>query len=129
VELQLTDQITLVIDMLQGNFTVGCLALGAETYDPDSIFYNQFISTSSTNYAKYRNPEMDAALELGRTSSDEATRRQAYSTVQELLARDMPAIEWARPSWGWIMDESVNGLVALPGAEFRPGSVFIVGDG
>ena len=128
VEVQLSDQITLVLDIFAGNFTVGCLSLGAENVDPDLMYYNLFHSTSTTNYGKYSNPEMDAALLAGRTSQDEAERAAAYSTVQELMAQDMPVIEWSRSPWGWVLDTAVGGFETLPGSEFHTGSVFLAAE-
>jgi peptide/nickel transport system substrate-binding protein len=125
VEVQLSDQTTLVLDMLGGNFSVGCLSLGPETVDADLMYFNQFHSTSTNNYGKYSNPEMDAALEQGRQSSDPAVRQQAYTTVQELMARDIPTIEWSKSPWGFVLGDDVFGLVTLPGTEFHPGSVYL----
>ncbi len=127
VEVNLSDQITLVIDMLGGNFTIGCLSLGPETVDADLMYYNQLHSTSSSNYGKYSNPEMDAALEQGRKSNDPAVRQEAYTTVQELIARDIPTIEWSKSPWGWITGDNVYGLITLPNTEFHPGSVYLAG--
>ena len=74
VEVGLSDQQTLVLDIFSGNFTVGCLSLGPETVDADLMFYNQFFSKSAFNYGKYSDPEMDAVLTEGRTSQDTAVR-------------------------------------------------------
>ena len=125
VEVELSDQTTLVLDMLGGNFAVGCLSLGAENVDADLMFFNQFNSTSANNYGKYNNPEMDAALLQGRTSGDPAVRAAAYTTVQELMARDMPTIEWSKSPWGWVTGADVYGLETLPGTEFHSGSIYL----
>ena len=42
------------------------------------------------NYTRYQNKEMDAAQEQALSSYDESTRKKAYSTIQKLLARDVP---------------------------------------
>ena len=43
-----------------------------------------------TNYSRYDNPEMDAAQRTALGTYDLATRKKAYSTIQKLLARDLP---------------------------------------
>ena len=42
------------------------------------------------NYSRYCNKDMDAAQKAALGSNDEATRKKAYSTIQKLLARDVP---------------------------------------
>ncbi len=128
VDVQLSDQGTLVVDMLGGNFQVGCLGTNADSVDPDLLYYNAFYTDATGNYTKYSNPEMDAALDLGRTSNDEAERMAAYRTVQELYARDIPVIEWSKSPGGWVLAPEVNGLVALPGSEFHPSTVWLAAD-
>jgi peptide/nickel transport system substrate-binding protein len=125
VEVQLSDQGTLVLDMLGGNFQVGCLGTNADIVDPDLLYYNALHTGTTGNYTKYSNPEMDAALELGRMSNDEAERMEAYRTVQELFARDIPIIEWSKSPGGWVMSPEVHGLVALPATDFHPSTVFL----
>jgi peptide/nickel transport system substrate-binding protein len=128
VDVQLSDQGTLVTDMLGGNFQVGCLGTNADIVDPDLLYYNAFYTGATGNYTKYSNPDMDAALDLGRTSNDEGERMEAYRTVQELFARDIPVIEWSKSPGGWVLTPDVNGLVALPGSEFHPSTVWLAED-
>jgi peptide/nickel transport system substrate-binding protein len=124
VETEISDQITLVIDLLQGNYTVGCFAMGIETDDPDAMWYGNFHSESSSNYVKFPSPEMDAALDTGRTTADEATRKEAYSVVQQLLANETPLIQYSSSPWGWVVREEMGGAATLPGGEFVPSQLF-----
>jgi peptide/nickel transport system substrate-binding protein len=64
--------------------------IGSSSGDPDTVFYNLLHSGGSGNYGKYSNPEMDAALELGRQSNDDAERKEAYATVQRIFREDLP---------------------------------------
>ena len=121
----MTDQNTFVLDLFQGNYTVGCYASSVATTDPDLMWYNQLHSGSPTNNSKYTNPEMDAALDAGRTATDDATRVEAYATVQQLLATESPFIEYLASPWGWVVADGVGGLEALQNAAFAPGLVYL----
>jgi peptide/nickel transport system substrate-binding protein len=65
-------------------------------FDPDdhSLFQSDQIPRpghpDGVNYTRYHDPEMDAAQKAAQDSYDEATRKKAYSTIQKLLARDVP---------------------------------------
>jgi peptide/nickel transport system substrate-binding protein len=125
VDVEMSDQITMVLDVFEGNYTAACFSMGVETQDPDLIFHNAFHSESQSNYMGYANPQMDEALTTGRTNPDPEVRAEAYRTVQELLVEDLPVIEYASGPWGWVMRDEVFGLEALPGVEFRPALVFL----
>jgi peptide/nickel transport system substrate-binding protein len=65
-------------------------------FDPDdhSLFQCDQIPRpghpDGVNYTRYCNKEMDDAQKAALSSYDEPTRKQAYSTIQKLLARDVP---------------------------------------
>ena len=65
-------------------------------FDPDdhSLFESDQIPgpghPDGVNYTRYRSPEMDAAQATALGSYDDAVRKRAYSTIQKLLARDVP---------------------------------------
>jgi peptide/nickel transport system substrate-binding protein len=42
------------------------------------------------NYSRYCNPDMEAAQKAALGTYDQAARKKAYSTIQKLLARDLP---------------------------------------
>jgi peptide/nickel transport system substrate-binding protein len=60
--------------------------------DPDPGLYNCLHTGQSQNITGYSNPEMDAALEKGRSSTDLKERKEAYDTVQKLIIRDLPFV-------------------------------------
>ncbi|MGD0967090.1 MAG: peptide ABC transporter substrate-binding protein [Candidatus Aquilonibacter sp.] len=68
--------------------------------DPDdsSQFMCGNVPPGGYNYARYCNPEMDAAETMALTHYDQATRKAAYAKTQALLARDVPEIfiNWLR---------------------------------
>jgi ABC-type transport system substrate-binding protein len=62
--------------------------------DPDDSaqFTCENVAPAGYNYARYCNPEMDAAETMALTHYDQATRKRAYADTQALLARDVPEI-------------------------------------
>lgn len=47
---------------------------------------------SGQNYARYQNPTVDAAVEAAAGTLDEATKKDAYATIQAQIASDLPYI-------------------------------------
>jgi peptide/nickel transport system substrate-binding protein len=60
--------------------------------DPEPNLYKLLHSGGQTNYMGYDDPKVDAALEKGRDSADEATRKEAYATVEQLVLTDLPVL-------------------------------------
>ena len=90
VELEIVPDLgTYIQDVLTGNFDVLGF-IGGSSGDPDTVFYNLFHTGGANNYGKYSNPDMDAALETGRRSNDDAERKEAYATVQRIFREDLP---------------------------------------
>jgi peptide/nickel transport system substrate-binding protein len=58
--------------------------------DADGVLFPLF--HSSSQWAKYRNPSVDAELEKARTSLDPAERLALYRKVLETLHADIPAV-------------------------------------
>jgi peptide/nickel transport system substrate-binding protein len=59
--------------------------------DPDtylSVGHSKFVQ----NWGKYNNPQMDALIEKGRSTTDLATRKQVYADVQRLFATEVPSL-------------------------------------
>ncbi len=80
---------TYIGDVLSGNYDILGF-IGTSSGDPDFVTYNLFHTGGSGNYGGYSNPTVDAALDVGRQSNDDAERKAAYATVQQELRRDLP---------------------------------------
>jgi len=63
--------------------------------------------TIALNFARNKDPQIEAALQQGRTNSDEATRIEAYQTVDKLLAKDLPYIWIGRAPWSMSASNKV----------------------
>lgn len=77
--------------------------LGTPISDPFTIYRNTFstayttpvgtsLEPSQTNFARYSNPIVDAAVAKASETNDEALKKAAYAEVQEQIVEDMPYI-------------------------------------
>ncbi|HUC35726.1 MAG TPA: ABC transporter substrate-binding protein [Acidimicrobiales bacterium] len=95
VTLSEVQQVTYIDNLVTGSFQ----AYADQQFtanDPD-INYVWLSDTTASgpialNFARNSDPQIEAALQLGRTHADPATRIEAYQTVDKLLARDIPYI-------------------------------------
>ncbi|WIJ25122.1 ABC transporter substrate-binding protein [Devosia sp. RR2S18] len=58
--------------------------------DPDRLMFAQFTTDGPTNWGGYSNPEVDALLQEGRTTLDQAERAAAYQAAATILAEELP---------------------------------------
>ncbi|MDW8010750.1 MAG: ABC transporter substrate-binding protein [Sulfolobales archaeon] len=84
-----------------GDFDIGFMGIGmAVTTDLDFYLYERFHSSQAPpigtyaprNWFRYRNPEVDALLEQQRQAIDPEKRREIVWRIQEVIARDIPAL-------------------------------------
>lgn len=84
-----------------GDFDIGFMGIGmAVTTDLDFYLYERFHSSqapplgtyAARNWFRYRNPEVDILLELQRRTLDPKSRREVIWKIQEIIARDIPAL-------------------------------------
>jgi peptide/nickel transport system substrate-binding protein len=75
---------------------------GAVDPDLNYIFWSSttiLSSTLSVNMARNADPQIQAALELGRSSTNPAVRAKAYQTVNKRMAIDLPYLWLDRSLW------------------------------
>jgi peptide/nickel transport system substrate-binding protein len=58
--------------------------------DPDRLLYAQLHSQGNLNWGKYANPQVDAALERGRSALNRDDRAAAYRDATRILAQEVP---------------------------------------
>jgi len=84
---------------------------GAVDPDLNYIFWSSttiLSSALSINMARNVDPRLQAALELGRTSTDPEARAKAYQTVNKRLAIDLPYLWLDRAVWAVISSPKVQ---------------------
>ena len=78
--------------------------------DPGFALWTSLHSAGAGNYTAVRDPELDIALDTGRTETDPATRRAAYETVQRRLTELHPFLLFTRSGAATIAAEQIHGV-------------------
>jgi peptide/nickel transport system substrate-binding protein len=102
VQIRTLDFAAWLADEGKGNFDVFMLGwLG--NIDPDDFYYAQHHTGASFNFQKYSNPTVDAALDQGRTTTDQAGRKAAYDKAVKQIVDDASYVYLYNPQvvQGW----------------------------
>ena len=78
-------------------------------YSDPSNMLELLYSTNGNNDGKYNNPEFDAAIELSRTTTDEAARFEALHTAEDILMDEAACIPVAYYNDFWLQSEAITG--------------------
>lgn len=81
--------------------------------DPDAML-NRYASDGKENYMNYKNSQVDAWLKQGILMADKAGRQKIYASVQEQLAKDVPAIYLQAPQTLLAINQKVQGFESYP---------------
>lgn len=92
--------------------------------DPDRNVFIFFHSKGSANRTGFRNPEMDRLLEAGRSTMDPARRLEAYTGINNLLARELPHLFLTYFNNYSLAQPAVKGVAAIPDGLIRVGEVW-----
>ncbi len=121
VQTTATDQTQFITDAVLGNYQANLWRqFGAVDPDTDALWWystntgqgaNQGLAL---NIARNRDPQIDAALDKGRQSSDPAERKAAYATLQQRFAADIPYIWLQHTIWAIVAGPKVRGLTNGP---------------
>lgn len=90
---------------------------GSDYPDADNFLWQSFHSSSAgtwTGASHYNNPEVDALLEEGRTTTDEAARIEIYNQVQNIVIDEAVEVYLATPVEAIPHREEVVGYVYNP---------------
>ena len=99
----------------KGNFDA--LILGWNiTQDPDNfdVWHSSRAVPGGLNFVGYKNPEVDALLERGRHTVDEARRKPIYDAFQQILHRDQPYLFLYAPYALPILSARIQNVAAAP---------------
>ncbi|MBL8837576.1 MAG: ABC transporter substrate-binding protein [Alphaproteobacteria bacterium] len=89
VRVQVTDWPPFNTGVQQGRHEVALLGW-LLLVDPDRLLYAQLHSQGSLNWGGYNNPQVDQALERGRSALNQADRAAAYRDAARILAQEVP---------------------------------------
>jgi len=119
VSLGQIEQVTFIDNLVTSKFVAYTDEMFAAA-DPD-LNYVWLSSTTANppialNFARNKDPELEAALQRGRTSLDPSVRAEAYQTVDKRLAADLPYLWFSRATWSVTASDSVANFnhMALP---------------
>ncbi len=80
-------------------------------------------SASPANVARYKNPEMDQALNDGRSGANPEARKAAYAKVQALTRRDVPFIVGSVGTVSLLASPKLCGMSAVGGFPARTAGI------
>jgi peptide/nickel transport system substrate-binding protein len=109
---------TLFSDMARGSFEIFTLRWIGANNDPDTFFDYVFSSRkmppAGANRGHYRNLEIDALLDQARVEGNREKRRALFSTVQKIIAEDLPYVSL------WFMDNVSVHRKRVSGVQLSP---------
>lgn len=99
----------------KGNFDAVLLAWSI-AQDPDnfSVWHSSSAVPGGLNFIGYKNPEVDALLERGRRTLDQAERKKAYDAFQKILHDDQPYMFLYTPYRLPLLTARIQGVVPAP---------------
>jgi len=128
VTVKTTEQSSFISDGVLGNYQVNLWRqFGAVDPDADGLWWYSANTGDggaqgglALNIARNKDPQIDAALDQGRQSTDQATRQQAYATLQQRMAADIPYIWLNHALWAVIANNNVRGITNGPLPDGQP---------
>ncbi|MDV6265179.1 ABC transporter substrate-binding protein [Rhodococcus globerulus] len=78
--------------------------------DPDYALWTAFHGLSPGNFTGINDPELNAALDAGRTSTTVEGRKRAYETVQDRLVALTPVLWTIRPAPSVMAGKNLRGI-------------------
>ncbi|MFZ1086493.1 MAG: ABC transporter substrate-binding protein [Terracidiphilus sp.] len=102
LDLRSYEYATFYSDVTHGAFQMYSLKwVGGEQPDIFNVYATKNFSPQGTNRSHYSNPQLDALLDDAAQSIDANQRREDYAQAQQILARELPAINL------WYLDTVV----------------------
>jgi peptide/nickel transport system substrate-binding protein len=112
---------TYLQDLTRGSFQIYALRWVGGNEQPDIFGYafsTARIPPKGANRGRYRNPQLDALLDDAGRSTDQTRRRADYVQAQQILARDLPALNL------WYKDSIVVHNRRIGGIDISPSGSF-----
>jgi len=103
------DRATFWASLYAGNFQIAVSGTSWPVADSDGN-YIYFYSKAGQNYFKVNNKEIDKYFDLGRTSSDENARREAYANVQKAIDEAAVCVPLHQPANAVSYNKALKGV-------------------
>jgi peptide/nickel transport system substrate-binding protein len=88
--------------------------------DPDFNIVQFLACNGFQNWGKYCNPQLDDAMNRGRTATDLTQRAAAYHDVASIYLADRPLIFLFHMTWLYAYSDKVKGFTPVPDGLIRP---------
>lgn len=112
---------TFYADITHGAFQMYILKWIGVNEDPDIFRYTaatESFPPKGANRGRYSNPELDALVAAASKETDQNVRQRDYLKVQQILARDLPAIPLWYPNNEITHNTRLTGVVQNQGGYF-----------
>ena len=121
LEIRSYEPATFIQDLNRGSFQIYALRWVGGNEQPDIFafaFSSARIPPKGPNRGRYRNPRLDALLDDAAQSADQDRRKSDYASAQQILARDLPAINlWYQDSI-LVYNRRLSGIAISPSGSF-----------
>jgi peptide/nickel transport system substrate-binding protein len=121
LSLRSTEFGTFYSDITKGAFQMYLLRWIGSNEDPDIFHYcyaSDMFPPKGANRGHYTNLRVNALLKAASVAADEATRRNNYLQIQQILAADLPTVPL------WYPDNIVIHSTRLTNLKLDPGGSF-----
>jgi peptide/nickel transport system substrate-binding protein len=103
---------------VKGNYQITS-AYQERTIDPDNFYALVLRTGGVVNTTGYSNSQVDDLIDRARTETDEATRKQLYQQVRQLVFDESPIIFAHYETINYLMNDNVTGSTVNPTLELR----------
>ncbi|HET8993896.1 MAG TPA: ABC transporter substrate-binding protein [Rhodococcus sp. (in: high G+C Gram-positive bacteria)] len=99
----------------------------ATILDPDTALWGNFHGDSTGNFSGIDDPELNAAIDEGRTAAELEDRAAAYETAQQRIVDLNPAVWYIRTAPAAVLGEGVHGVQMYGMGSIRPELLWTTG--
>lgn len=122
-QVNVVSQDKFISEALVGNYQANLWRqFGSPDPDADYLWWTSENASGqfTLNFARNKDPEIDAALKTGRETTDPNLRREAYKKLQERFTADVPYVWLDRSLWVIAANNKVRGIENGPLPDGKP---------
>lgn len=113
---------TFIQDLTRGSFQIYALRWVGGNEQPDIFGYafsTARIPPKGANRGRYHNPKLDQLLDDANAETDQAKRRSEYVEAQQILAKELPAINLWYQDAVLVHNRRLSGITISPSGSFN----------